>query len=303
MIERFGATPCIVIPVRNPLEVAASLKHRDNFLPAKSYLLWLRHVLDAEQATRHLPRAVVAYNDLLGDWRGVVGAVAAKAGLHWARRSDRSELEIDRFVAEALRHHVVNDSQLAAGADIVDWVKETYRLLRDFAKKPAAKDKFKRLDRIHAEFDKACASFGLVLAAEAEQSASQLQSVEALIKTQDEETARLSGELTKLRGAADAAQAASAAGPAQARHSGPTSMRRGLRLKDNALSLPRRLKRKKPPWCKPKRKRPRSSNRPRPCASSSPSARSRRASLRPTSIGRKLSPTIARTKSTSSPPS
>ena len=155
VIERFGATPCIVIPVRNPLEVAASLKHRDNFLPAKSYLLWLRHVLDAEQATRHLPRAVVAYNDLLGDWRGVVGAVAAKAGLHSARRSDRSELEIDRFVAEALRHHVVNDSQLTARADIVDWVKETYRLLRDFAKKPAAKDKFKRLDRIHAEFDKA----------------------------------------------------------------------------------------------------------------------------------------------------
>ena len=55
-----------------------------------------------------------------------------------------------------------------------------------------------------------------MLAAEAEQSASQLQSVEALIKTQDEETARLSGELTKLRGAADAAQAASAARLAQA---------------------------------------------------------------------------------------
>lgn len=207
VLERFGAEPCIVIPVRNPLEVAASLKRRDNFPPAKSYLLWLRHVLDAEKATRHLPRAIVTYNDLLGDWRGVVGAVAKKTGLHWPRRSDRSELEIDQFIAEALHHNVADDAQLAARADIVDWVKETYSLLRGMAKKPATRDEFKRLDRIRAEFNKASASFGLVLTAEAEQSASQVRSVEALIRTRDEEATRLSGELAQLRSAADAARA------------------------------------------------------------------------------------------------
>jgi hypothetical protein len=199
VLERFGAEARIVIAVRNPLEVAASLKRRNNFPPAKTYLLWLRHVLDAERVTRHLPRAIVTYNDLLGDWRGVVGAVAKKTGLHWPRRSDRSELEIDRFIAEALHHHIADDAQLAARADIVDWVKETYGLLRGIAKKPATNNEFKRLDRIQAEFDKACASFGLVLAAEAEHSASQLRSVEALIKLREEEAARLSGEVTQLR--------------------------------------------------------------------------------------------------------
>jgi hypothetical protein len=215
VLERFGAEARIVMSVRNPLEVAASLKRRNNFPPAETYLLWLRHVLDAEKATRHLPRAVVTYNDLLIDWRGVVEAVAAKTGLHWPRRSDRSELEIDQFLADALRHHIADDAQLTARADIVDWVKETYRLLHKMAKKPATKDELKRLDRIHAEFDKASASFGLVLVAEAEQSASQLRSVEALIKTRDEEAARLSGELAQLRSAADAAQTASAASLAQ----------------------------------------------------------------------------------------
>jgi hypothetical protein len=198
VIERFGAEPYIVIPVRNPLEVAASLKGRDNIPPAKSYLLWLRHVLDAEQATRKLPRVVVTYNDLLNDWRSVVGAVAAKTGLHWPRRSDRSELEIDRFIADRLRHHVVDDGHLTARVDIVDWVKEAYHLLQQIANKRETKDQLIRLDLIHTEFDKACASFGLVLAAEAEQSASQLGSIEA---RNNAETTVLSQALETLRSA------------------------------------------------------------------------------------------------------
>jgi hypothetical protein len=216
VLERFGAEVRVIIPVRNPLEVAASHKRRDGFPPAKSFLLWLRHVLDAEKGTRGLPRAIVTYGGLLDDWRAVVGAVTAKTGLHWPRRSDRAELDIDRFLAEALRHHVADDAQLSARADIVDWVKEVYRLLRDMATKRETKDQSKRLDRIHAEFDKACATFGLVLAAEADQSAAQLQSAEAQIKARNEEVVRLSGELTQAHDAANEAQAAVAASHSQA---------------------------------------------------------------------------------------
>ena len=215
VLDRFGAKCSAIIPVRNPLEVAASHKRRDGFPPVKSFLLWLRHVLDAEKATRGLPRAIVTYSGLLDDWRNVVGAVAAKTGLHWPRRSDRAELDIDRFLAEALRHHVVDDAQLSARADIVDWVKVVYRLLRDMAIRRETKDQFGHLDRIHAEFDKACATFGLVLAAEADQSAAQLQSAGAQIKTRDEEVIRLSGELTQAHAAANEAQMAAAASYSQ----------------------------------------------------------------------------------------
>jgi len=214
VVERFGADACIVIPVRNPLEVAASLKRRNDFPPAKSYLLWLRHVLDAERATRHLPRAVVPYKDLLDDWRGVITEVTAKTGLHWPRRSDRAELDIDRFLADALRHHVADDVRLSARSDIIDWVKEAYSLL--IADQREAKNKFKRLDRIHAEFDEACTAFGLVLQAETEQTAAQLESAQTQIKTRDEEVVRLLGELTQARSTADEAQAASTASQSRA---------------------------------------------------------------------------------------
>jgi hypothetical protein len=216
VLKLFGAEARVVIPVRNPLEVAASLKRRNNFTPAKSYLLWLRHVLDAEKATRQVPRAIVTYNDLLDDWRGLVGKVTAKTRLYWPRRSDRSELEIDQFLAQALRHHVADDAQLTARADVVDWVKEAYHLLQKMADKGETKDQFKRLDRIHSEFDKACATFGLVLASEAEQSESQLRSIETQIKARDEEVVRLSGDLTQTRSATSEAQASAAASHSQA---------------------------------------------------------------------------------------
>ena len=53
-LARFGANPRVILPLRHPFAVAQSLMARDGFLPAKSYLLWLRHILDAERATLFL---------------------------------------------------------------------------------------------------------------------------------------------------------------------------------------------------------------------------------------------------------
>ena len=49
VLGEFGAKPLIVMPVRNPLEIAASLRQRDNIIPAETHLLWLRHVLDVRE--------------------------------------------------------------------------------------------------------------------------------------------------------------------------------------------------------------------------------------------------------------
>jgi hypothetical protein len=107
VLDEFGAKPAVVIPVRNPLEVMASLRRRDGFIHAKSCLLWLRHVLDAEKATRGLQRAVVTYGALLADWQSVVATLGAGLGVSWPRRGAMAELEIERFLATQLRHHAI----------------------------------------------------------------------------------------------------------------------------------------------------------------------------------------------------
>jgi hypothetical protein len=163
VLDEFGAKPAVVIAVRNPLEVMASLRRR-GFIHAKSCLLWLRHVLDAEKATRGLPRAVVTYDALLADWQSVIATLGAGLGVRWPRRGAMAELEIERFLASQLRHHAVGPEQLAARGEVVDWVKDAYAALVQMSVTPEHKASMARLDRIRAEFEKASTAFGVALA-------------------------------------------------------------------------------------------------------------------------------------------
>ena len=151
------------MPVRNPLEVAASLKRRDGFIPAKSHLLWLRHVLDAEHATRGLQRAVISYDALVEDWRQVVTTVTPQLRLSWPRRSGVVEFEIDQYLSTTFKHHTVTPEHLVK-AELVDWLRESYAALIQLAGRPDHMATIARLDGIRASFDKASAAFGVALA-------------------------------------------------------------------------------------------------------------------------------------------
>jgi hypothetical protein len=188
ILEEFGAKPGVVMPVRNPLEVMASLKRRNGLVPAKSCLLWLRHVVDAERATRGLPRAVVTYDALLADWRSVVATLESRLGVSWPRRGAMGELEIERFLATDLRHHAIDPQQLVAKAEVVDWVKEAYAALLQLSLTPEHKASMARLDRIRAEFEKASKAFSVALVQD-----------EAELEKREAENAHLRAESGALR--------------------------------------------------------------------------------------------------------
>ena len=154
----------MVIPIRNPLEVAASLKQRDEIIPAKTHLLWLRHVLDAESATRGLPRAIISFESLIEDWQSVIGTVASRLGLSWPRRGAMVEIEVEKFLSTQLRHHTINPERLVGNAELMDWLKEAYATLANMAEKSDLRASMARLDKIRAAFDKASAAFGVTVA-------------------------------------------------------------------------------------------------------------------------------------------
>ncbi len=112
VLDEFGASPLFVIPIRHPLEVAASLEQRNGFAIAKSLLLWLRHFLAAERDTRGFRRSFVAYHHLLSDWCGVVDRIGRDLHILWPRRSVAFDLEIDYFLSKNLRHHRFDDERL-----------------------------------------------------------------------------------------------------------------------------------------------------------------------------------------------
>ena len=118
----------ILLPLRNPFEVAASLQRRDGFPLEKALLLWLRHVLDAEYASRGRKRVFVRYAHLIEDWRLLTSRVAEALDLKWPRRSAKSELEIDEFIDLSLRHSWIEDT-VWGDYPAPDWVRRTYDAL------------------------------------------------------------------------------------------------------------------------------------------------------------------------------
>jgi glycosyltransferase involved in cell wall biosynthesis/SAM-dependent methyltransferase len=159
-LQSKSCEPRVVIPVRHPSEVAESLFARDGMPHAKAYLLWLRHLLDAERATREIPRAWVHYDDLLNDWPAVTKHIAQHLGLSWPMLPEDAAGKISAFLSTDLRHHVASHQDLLLQSDVVGWVRRTYAAVTSLIADGPVEDCLRELDQVRTEFDTACLAFG-----------------------------------------------------------------------------------------------------------------------------------------------
>jgi len=190
-LTRTGATARFVIPVRNPLEVAASLKARNDLSTDQSLLLWLRHVLEVERDTRGSGRAFLLYEDLLRDWRSSVDRLSEWLGLAWPRLGHEADARIESFLSPKRRHQRFETEELEARADVVSWVKEAYRAAVSEA---AGHDEPDVFDSIRRELDTADIAFGGVLA----QSRLELREQTSQLSEAVDAVADLRGELSSM---------------------------------------------------------------------------------------------------------
>jgi GT2 family glycosyltransferase len=118
-----------VLVLRHPLEVAASLAARDGLGAERALLLWLRHVLEAERATRGRQRSIVHYEDLVGwrGWRAVVAQIAGAIDIAWPLSGASVEGAIDAYLAPELRHHRASETgDEGAPAAMRGWINAVY---------------------------------------------------------------------------------------------------------------------------------------------------------------------------------
>src|SRR5262249_53914035 len=160
ILETMGVEPLFVIPVRSPLEVAASLLVRDEGIgdsplrarggmpEAKALLLWLRHFLDAERHTRGFARSFVGYEQLLADWRGAVAKIGRELGIEWPGSADEAGRQVEKFLSREMRHHISTADTVAARPDISPWLKDAFRWAHNAA--DGRLEDTGELDRIHA---------------------------------------------------------------------------------------------------------------------------------------------------------
>ena len=175
-----GFAPRHVIIVRHPSEVAASLGVRNGMPRETALLLWMRHMLESEHASRRMARVFVSYDALLADWRSVIDHIASAFELEWPKSPAGAQAEIESFLKRDLRHHAADD-----GAGLVNggWPDALYEA--SLASLDNDMARVATFDRLRAE-----------LAAGAEL----VDGFFTAVVDRDREIARLTGEVQRLSG-------------------------------------------------------------------------------------------------------
>lgn len=168
VLEKSGIRSAPLIMVRNPLEVAESLRERDGISFEKAMLLWLRHYLDAEHETRHLPRNVVTLDALLEDWKLLAVQTGGRLGIQWPRQPNDAASDVREFLDIELHNHRATMAELEAHTEVPGWVKTAYRALTQLCDEPKSAEPKRELDKVRAAFAESSRVFGVVAFAQTE---------------------------------------------------------------------------------------------------------------------------------------
>jgi len=116
-----------IICLRNPVDVAASLRRRDGFSDEKSFRLWLTYVTTALNQTQGKPRLLIVYEDLMTDCLNELGRLAAFLGI-----SESTELgkAVQAFVDPKLHHHRSPLEIKEPASDVEQYARTLYLTLR-----------------------------------------------------------------------------------------------------------------------------------------------------------------------------
>jgi hypothetical protein len=129
----------ILTMLRHPAEVVGSKDHyykaakmgdTPRHAQTRGVAGWINVALHTEYSTRDARRTFVRYNDLLSDWRAVVGQISRDLGLGAASSVSREKaLEVDSFVDPGLRRIRTDWSEVDCPEEVRDLAQETWEQL------------------------------------------------------------------------------------------------------------------------------------------------------------------------------
>lgn len=206
VLDHLKIETSIIIPVRNPLDVARSLETRDGLRTDYAKLLWMRYTLDAEYATRDRARIFVSYDRLIDSPEVTVGKIASHFGFEWPRRSSLAADEIRAFLSATQRHFSSDVQEVVANPWEASWTKVVFPLLDRWSAEGEKQAERADLDRVRDSLNTASQALGGLVFAARNQTGSNPSSAGGQGGVDAAEVARLVGEVEALRERAEAAQ-------------------------------------------------------------------------------------------------
>ena len=135
ILDELQIEPIVVIPFRNPVEVALSLEKRDRMTIAKSNLMYVHGYLEVELASRGRRRVLIHYENLLADWRGFAEALRRIAGPRLPIPNAGTIGEIDNFLTRDLHRNRCSREGLAREPATAATIVEIYDRMVEAAEK------------------------------------------------------------------------------------------------------------------------------------------------------------------------
>lgn len=198
-LDRFGCSVKPVLTIRNPLDVGQSLLVKRGFSEPLSQMVWLRHVLDAERATRGIPRFNTSFEQLMAGWELVAKRTEEELGLAWPKAISSAEFDIGRFLKGELRHHKDSPKRVLTSGLLPQWLRETYQILSGWAERGEDPGDYARLDSVKAEFDIASDAFSRLVRAERDAGAETKEKVRDLEEAREALRSELEAVVSKSR--------------------------------------------------------------------------------------------------------
>jgi hypothetical protein len=153
VFDQLEIDPCPVLPLRNPLEVAASLRLRNGFETAHGLLLWCRHMIEAERRTRGMARAWVDFAELLAEPETSLRRVVHLLRPRWPQLQPPDLAAVSDFLNSELRHHRWTQEHVDQQLEVPRIPGEIYQALRALSNNDGDAAVFERLDRLVVEFE------------------------------------------------------------------------------------------------------------------------------------------------------
>jgi len=121
--QRSGFSVKVIIPLRHPREVSASVGAPGSMPIELADAMWLKYNLLSERRSRGRPRVVVEYTNLLRNWKTEVRRVATELGINLTPDSSL----IDQFLTTNLRHQNASGPITKTFGD--SWISRVYEIL------------------------------------------------------------------------------------------------------------------------------------------------------------------------------
>jgi len=139
VLDEMGIALSVIFVVRNPIDVAKSLKKRDGFSYDKSFGIWFNQNLTALQAIFDLPHFFIHYDSILNDWEPELRRCTSVLNINWPENDLHLREKMNEFLRSDLRHSSSETMELK-GANAPGFVVELYELLKKGAETSSPAD-------------------------------------------------------------------------------------------------------------------------------------------------------------------